>query len=138
MNSVYVCIDEKKEGLPLGKVCHKDLAAPEVFYDISEMILKIDEVFDLLKYPEASTEHRVFGKKQKMKIQAQEKAGEETENHMQKVAGKKATFIVRIQYRQNATWQGEVVWVEKNQTKKFKSALELIKLIDGATEKSMA
>ncbi|KUJ24914.1 hypothetical protein AR437_03050 [Christensenella hongkongensis] len=52
------------------------------------------------------------------------------------VTGKKATFIVQIQYRQNATWQGQVVWSEKNEKKKFRSALELIKLIDSATAES--
>ena len=41
-----------------------------------------------------------------------------------------ATFIVRIQYRQNASWQGQVTWAEENKTASFRSALELLKLID--------
>ena len=45
-----------------------------------------------------------------------------------------ATFVVQIQHRQNATWQGTVVWADRNETKPFRSALELIKLIDGALE----
>ena len=49
---------------------------------------------------------------------------------------KKATFIVQVMYRQNATWQGQVVWSEKNETRQFRSALELIKLIDSAAEES--
>lgn len=44
----------------------------------------------------------------------------------------KGTFVVHIQCRQNATWQGNVVWAEKNMKKNFRSALELIKLIDSA------
>lgn len=51
-------------------------------------------------------------------------------------AGEKATFVVQIQYRQNATWQGRVVWAEKNEAKQFRSALELIKLIDSALEET--
>ena len=46
----------------------------------------------------------------------------------------KGTFIVKIQRRENSTWQGEVTWVEKKETKFFRSALELLKMIDGATE----
>ena len=42
------------------------------------------------------------------------------------------TFIVKILNRQNATWQGTVTWVEKQQTQNFRSALELLKMIDGA------
>ena len=49
---------------------------------------------------------------------------------------KKATFVIQVQYRQNATWQGQVVWSEKNERKPVRSELELIKLIDSATEQS--
>ncbi|MBO5565044.1 MAG: hypothetical protein J5935_05460 [Lachnospiraceae bacterium] len=48
----------------------------------------------------------------------------------------KGTFIVKIQRRENFTWQGEVTWVEKKETKFFRSALELLKMIDGATEET--
>ncbi|QHI73906.1 hypothetical protein Ami3637_05035 [Aminipila terrae] len=49
-------------------------------------------------------------------------------------SGQKATFILQIKFRQNASWQGTVQWVEKKQTLNFRSALELIKIIDSATE----
>ena len=44
----------------------------------------------------------------------------------------KGTFIVKIHECQNATWQGSVMWVEEQQEQYFRSALELLKLIDGA------
>lgn len=44
----------------------------------------------------------------------------------------KATFIINIQYRENATWQGKIVWADKNKTQYFRSALEMMKLIDSA------
>lgn len=47
---------------------------------------------------------------------------------------KKATFIVQVQYRQSATWQGQVSWSERGQTKPFRSSLELIRLMDSAME----
>ncbi|MBP7349179.1 MAG: hypothetical protein KA965_10895 [Butyrivibrio sp.] len=53
---------------------------------------------------------------------------------MQEERGKESTFIVQVQYRQNATWQGQVVWAEENRKEHFRSALELIKLIDSAME----
>ena len=46
--------------------------------------------------------------------------------------GEKSTFIVEIKYRENATWQGTVKWVEGGREQNFRSALELIKLIDSA------
>ena len=35
---------------------------------------------------------------------------------------------------ENATWQGKVTWIEGQREQYFRSALELIKLIDGAVE----
>ncbi|MBQ2911201.1 MAG: hypothetical protein IJE55_02820 [Clostridia bacterium] len=48
--------------------------------------------------------------------------------------GDKATFIVQVQFRQNATWQGTVQWVEKGVTQRFRSELELMKLMNEAAD----
>lgn len=48
--------------------------------------------------------------------------------------GELATFVVHVKNRQYSTWQGEVVWADKNVKKTFRSALELLKLIDSAME----
>ncbi len=44
------------------------------------------------------------------------------------------TFVVQIMDSQNATWQGTVTWTEGRQTKPFRSALELLKLIDSSLD----
>lgn len=46
------------------------------------------------------------------------------------------TFVVDIKCRQNHTWQGTVNWVEQKKTLPFRSALELIKLMDSAMEEA--
>ena len=48
--------------------------------------------------------------------------------------GELGTFVIRVQYRQNATWQGQGTWAEGQETRSFRSALELLKLIDNALE----
>lgn len=48
--------------------------------------------------------------------------------------GELGTFVVHISHNENATWQGEIVWAERNKKQKFRSALELLKLIDSALE----
>ena len=50
-------------------------------------------------------------------------------NELEKNTG---TFVVKILDRQNATWQGTVTWVDENRTQSFRSALELMFLIDSA------
>ncbi len=49
-----------------------------------------------------------------------------------KLAGK---FVIQIERCENATWQGSILWTEKNVTQQFRSALELIKLVDSAVRK---
>ena len=48
-----------------------------------------------------------------------------------KIAGR---FVIQIDRCENATWQGSILWTEKNVTQQFRSALELIKLVDSAVE----
>ena len=57
---------------------------------------------------------------------------------MAKVPGRKGTFIVQVMDSQNATWQGTVTWANGNRTRAFRSALELIKLIDSTLEERPA
>ena len=47
------------------------------------------------------------------------------------------TFIVKILNRQNSTWQGSVTWVDEQRTQNFRSALELLKMIDGALDEKL-
>lgn len=46
-----------------------------------------------------------------------------------KTAGK---FVIQIERCENATWQGSILWTDKNVRQHFRSALELIKLVDSA------
>ncbi len=51
--------------------------------------------------------------------------------------GDVATFVIRVQHRQNNSSQGTITWMDKNQTLRFRSMFELMKLIDEASEMSM-
>ena len=42
------------------------------------------------------------------------------------------TFIVKVLNTQNSTWQGNITWVEKQKTETFRSAMEMMMMIDGA------
>ena len=46
--------------------------------------------------------------------------------------GQQETFIVRVQHRQNNTWQGRITWAEKNKTLTFRSIWEMIHLMENA------
>lgn len=44
----------------------------------------------------------------------------------------RGTFVVQVLNTQNSTWQGTVTWTNGKKQESFRSALELMKLIDSA------
>jgi hypothetical protein len=47
-------------------------------------------------------------------------------------SGKLATFSMRVMFRQNASWQGSVTWLEEKREESFRSTLELLMLMHSA------
>lgn len=45
---------------------------------------------------------------------------------------KTANFDIKIISQENQTWQGTIQWLEEGKKQNFRSALELIRLIDSA------
>jgi hypothetical protein len=45
-----------------------------------------------------------------------------------------ATFVVHVRYHKNATWQGDILWAQEGREQSFRSALEMLKLMDSAIE----
>ena len=48
----------------------------------------------------------------------------------------RGTFIVEVCCRENASWQGKVTWADKGRSQHFRSALELLKMMDQALDES--
>lgn len=135
INEFFVSITKDLAGDLYGRLSHEALRIPVGFEGSLDMIRKVEYVLSLTGFPKSATEDRRF--QSDLKIQENMAVGMEEKNvYAEKTDKKHATFVVKINYRQNATWQGEVFWVEKNEKKQFRSALELIKMIDGAAEES--
>ena len=47
----------------------------------------------------------------------------------------KGTFIVKINHTDNASWQGQVVWMEQQIRKHFCSDMDLMVFVDEAVKK---
>lgn len=133
-NVVCICADKLTETSCSGRLYTRYDSTSESFDDISALLLKIDRFFDKINYPEASTRSRSFnedktGSMQPRKINIEASiSGDEFLKHK----GKIATFFIRVQSRQNSTWQGVFWWAEKDTETEFLSALEVLKLIDRA------
>lgn len=53
-------------------------------------------------------------------------------------AGKGCTFLVRVQFRQNATWQGTIQWLDGKKSRHFRSLMELAMLMQEAMSEAGA
>ena len=141
---VRLCFDKLESSGWSGRLYTRFKAAPASFNSEWQLLAFLEQFYNYLDYPQASVKSHSFNgpgigdKKAAEPYYRRRQRGElvevESIKEMEKRHGEKATFIVRIQYRQNATWQGEVTWAEKDKTQSFRSALELLKLID-STEK---
>ena len=99
------------------------------FRNSFEMISVLENLFDSLSFPQSSVTNRSFYKRAKRQ-KRKGSQGEHMEGNVTSTG--KAKFVVYVQYRQNATWQGTIQWVDENKTQRFRSALEMLKLMDEA------
>lgn len=132
LNLVMVCVDEEEKEEYKGRLYHQYREEPVGFDNVLQMIKRMEEFYDTLNYPQASTKARCFVEKRKHGRREVTKVTDREKIFRQK--GELGTFVIRVQYRQNATWQGQVTWAEGQETRSFRSALELLKLIDNALE----
>lgn len=53
-----------------------------------------------------------------------------------KKKGQMGTFVVKMLFRQHTSWQGTVLWCEKDKEVCFRSALELLRLMDSTMKEN--
>ena len=121
------------KGAIRGELYSRYLEEPYVFVDMFNMIQKMEEIFDTNGFPQAFLSPRYFkgGKHGIRKISGERNDTMSQEIHNDAEA-KKCTFEVTVRFRQNATWQGQILWAEKNVKQNFRSVLEMLKLMDEA------
>lgn len=90
-----------------------------------ELFRLLDGLFDDLKCPQNVTKRRSFGEEPPAVSPVR---CPEPETCL-------ATFRLRVQFRQNAGWQGSLSWLEGKAEADFRSVLELLYLFDSALEK---
>ena len=145
-NLICVCIDDNKDADYQGLIYHQYADEPISFNGIASMILEMENLFDEWDFPQRGLAERKFNKKK----ENHKRPVPETENdklkieiisdthgvrNVQNKKGKLATFVIQVVYRQDASWQGHVIYQEENEKLDFNSALELIKIIDRAVTK---
>ncbi|MDD7114583.1 MAG: hypothetical protein PUH88_09010 [Lachnospiraceae bacterium] len=127
-NLVNICVDKSIDGEITGRIFDCYHKTPFLFNNLINLLRWMESFFDNLSYPQAATITRNFGqshieeKKDLKKLLSQEDI---IQNR-----GEKGTFVTWVQYRQNSSWQGETVCMEKMEKYRFASTLDLVKIID--------
>lgn len=122
--TTIVCVDEYKGGIPTGRVYNPCLSAGFTFHGVMEFLKKTDSMLDNMKFPQSFSANRVFSTPPEEKMD--DPPADASKN------GEVATFMLRILFRQNASWQGSVTWIERKQEESFRSVFELLLLMDSA------
>ena len=115
-----------RNGSISGMFCYPMTGETGKFSSLLELILKIDHRFDEEEAPQAFSAIRSFCPPRMLWMADEKNPGQREESI--------ALFTVHVMFRRNATWQGTVTWVEGNQSRHFRSVLELVSLINSAVQ----
>lgn len=141
---VLIKVEGYTGGVIAGLLYNPYLDVSYRFKDVVDFTDKLDAMFDELSFPQAAMSYRSFDaakakKKKAGKGAAQAPPAKEVEaqpvDKKEKLNPQDSdVFIVHVQFRQNATWQGTIKWAGENEEKRFRSTLELLKIMDSALE----
>lgn len=125
-NMVRLCIDAYQEDIA-GRA-YSPLNTEEIqFAGISELFMKLDQVFDLAGYPQATTKKRTFND---INNQCQQYHGIPESplsvTEMQNREGKIKTYDIIFYSRLNTSWQGMVKSPNDQKMDEFHGELELL------------
>ena len=127
---IRVCVDDCDQGVISGRYYSPGL--PEggcKFRSMVQFLAETEKMLDEIGFLQSYTAKRSFGVLPDYSL---ERTEEEARN------GRRGTFLIRLMFRQHASWQGTVSWLEGKGEQAFRSVLELILLMDGALSGSAA
>ncbi len=135
-NSIVLAVDDKDIRGIQGRVYHaySEEAIPIACFE--EVIRIAENLFNDLGYPQMTTNDREFGGSSYSYRKKEEMVKVMDDKTLLEQQGDLGTFIIRVQHRQHSSWQGKVTWIEENETVNFRSALELMKMIDHVLEEN--
>lgn len=118
-----------------GKLYSPYLPNAVGFHEVLELVRQMEEVFDMLSYPQPGVCYRRFFSSGRRKHSGEEEMPPSSrKQHWGKelltgFLGKEKAFLVQVRTRQHATWQGTVTFCGSGETKTFNSALELLRML---------
>lgn len=118
-----ICVDSYDDGVLKGRLYNPGLGM-ESFSSLSQFFLKMEAFLEQLQEPQSYTSPRTFS----TFLQSER----ETVPVVNSRKGQRATFELKVIFRQHSSWQGVILWKEQKREHSFRSVLELVFLMDSA------
>lgn len=119
---ILVCVDSYEEGIPKGWFYYPGQSGI-YFASMSQFLLKIEESMDDRQIPQAYAPPKTFP----LFLQP-----DGNSSPPPPLKGSRATFELKVIFRQHTSWQGVLRWREQKVEHSFRSVLELVMLMDSA------
>ncbi len=119
--TTLITVASYADRVPVGTVFNS-FVGEVAFTGYAELLVYIDTMLDSLELPKATMSPRSFH------VKVETAKAETAERPTEAVA----SFKIKVIFRQNASWQGSLAWVEGESEASFRSVLELIRLMDEA------
>lgn len=130
-NSVVLCVDRISRHRMTGRLYHRYSKQVIPFVSGEQAVFLMEQLFDSLQFPYPSTLERSFSEELKSAPTSRQERLMNDEDLLSR-HGDLGSFIVRVQHRQNSSWQGTLTWMERDKTVHFRSIWEMIKLVESA------
>ena len=117
-----VCIDTYDDGVMTGRIYNSRLGEAESFRSTVGFLTRMEQLLAIEDSPQPFNAVRTFSPMVSLLPDPPALTSPRV--------GKLATLELHILFRQNASWQGSIRWLEEKQEQHFRSVLELLFLID--------
>lgn len=134
-SGVVLCVDQTSEGCQFsGRFYHAYSREGTEFSSMEEAIFKLEDFYDSIRFPRPTTNSRTFMQERQETNQEPERIKIMDDEKLLSRHGDIGSFIIRVQHRQNNSWQGRITWMEQDKTVNFRSMWEMLKLIENALD----
>ena len=133
-NGVVLCVYHASRWQIRGRLYHAYSREGLKIANMEQLLFELEHFYDSIDFPHPSTNNRTF---QGEIPHIGHRAGKEKVMSDEELLGRHGdlgTFIIRVQHRQNSSWQGRITWMDQDKTVYFRSMWEMLKLVDSALD----
>lgn len=123
--TILVCVDDCRDDSPDGRIYSPYCDHVIPFRGTMQFLMETEKLLNSMNFPQSFEMTRAFRPVPRGEETPSAEEGEQRN-------GKVATFALRVLFRQNASWQGSVTWLEEKRDESFRSTLELLMLMHSA------